>query len=97
VPFSVRVDFLTDSPEVPEVIHEMVVVSGGQRTQIWRLLRSVRGPRPTICTWRLNCPDNSEGRHHHPHPLAPAPFAPLYGITDRFGVTWIVGVEAPQH
>lgn len=30
-------------------------------------------------------------------PLAPAPFAPLYGmVTDRFGVTWIVGVEAPQ-
>ncbi len=31
-------------------------------------------------------------------PLAPAPFAPLYGmLTDRFGVTWIVGVEAPQY
>jgi PhnB protein len=30
-------------------------------------------------------------------PLAPAPFAPLYGmLTDRFGVTWIVGVDAPQ-
>ena len=30
-------------------------------------------------------------------PLAPAPFAPLYGmLTDRFGVTWIVGVETPQ-
>lgn len=30
-------------------------------------------------------------------PLAPAPFAPLYGmLTDRFGVTWIVDVEAPQ-
>ncbi len=27
-------------------------------------------------------------------PLAPAPFAPLYGmLTDRYGVTWIVGVE----
>lgn len=27
-------------------------------------------------------------------PLAPAAFAPLYGmLTDRFGVTWIVGVE----
>lgn len=27
-------------------------------------------------------------------PLGPAPFAPLYGmLTDRFGVTWIVGVE----
>jgi PhnB protein len=26
-------------------------------------------------------------------PLAPAPFAPLYGmLTDRFGVTWIVDV-----
>ena len=26
-------------------------------------------------------------------PLAPAPFAPLYGmLTDRFGVTWIVGL-----
>jgi PhnB protein len=31
-------------------------------------------------------------------PLAPAPFAPLYGmVTDRFGVTWIVGVDASQH
>jgi PhnB protein len=30
-------------------------------------------------------------------PLAPAPFAPLYGmVTDRFGVTWIVGVEAAR-
>ena len=29
-------------------------------------------------------------------PLAPAPFAPLYGmLTDRFGVTWIVDVTAP--
>lgn len=28
-------------------------------------------------------------------PLAPAPFAPLYGmLTDRFGVTWIVDVAA---
>lgn len=28
-------------------------------------------------------------------PLGPAPFAPLYGmLTDRFGVTWIVGVNA---
>ena len=27
-------------------------------------------------------------------PLAPAPFAPLYGmVTDRFGVTWIVGAD----
>jgi PhnB protein len=26
-------------------------------------------------------------------PLAPAPFAPLYGmLTDRFGITWIVGL-----
>jgi PhnB protein len=30
-------------------------------------------------------------------PLAPAPFAPLYGmLTDRYGVTWIIGVEASQ-
>ena len=30
-------------------------------------------------------------------PRAPAAFAPLYGmLTDRFGVTWIVGVETPQ-
>ncbi len=30
-------------------------------------------------------------------PLAPAPFAPLYGmLTDRFGVTWIVDVTPPQ-
>lgn len=29
-------------------------------------------------------------------PLAPAPFAPLYGmLTDRFGTTWIVDVSAP--
>jgi len=29
-------------------------------------------------------------------PLAPAPFAPLYGmLTDRYGITWIVGVETP--
>jgi len=28
-------------------------------------------------------------------PLAPAAFAPLYGmLTDRFGVTWIVGVNS---
>lgn len=28
-------------------------------------------------------------------PLGSAPFAPLYGmLTDRFGVTWIVGVNA---
>ncbi|MBV9792500.1 MAG: VOC family protein [Actinobacteria bacterium] len=27
-------------------------------------------------------------------PLGPAPFAPLYGmLTDRYGLTWIVGVE----
>lgn len=27
-------------------------------------------------------------------PLAPAPFAPLYGmLTDRYGVTWIVGAD----
>jgi PhnB protein len=26
--------------------------------------------------------------------LAPAPFAPLYGmLTDRYGVTWIVGAD----
>ncbi len=30
-------------------------------------------------------------------PLAPAAFASLYGmLTDRFGVTWIVGVDTPQ-
>ena len=30
-------------------------------------------------------------------PLAPAPFAPLYGmLTDRFGITWIVGVMAVE-
>ena len=30
-------------------------------------------------------------------PLAPAPFAPLYGmLTDHYGITWIVGVDAPQ-
>ena len=30
-------------------------------------------------------------------PLAPAPFAPLYGmLTDRYGITWIVGVETPE-
>jgi PhnB protein len=30
-------------------------------------------------------------------PLGPAPFAPLYGmLTDRHGVTWIVGVETSQ-
>ena len=28
-------------------------------------------------------------------PLAPAHFSPLYGmLTDRYGVTWIVGVDA---
>ena len=28
-------------------------------------------------------------------PLAPAPWAPLYGmLTDRFGVTWVLDVEA---
>jgi PhnB protein len=27
-------------------------------------------------------------------PLAPAPFAPLYGmLTDRYGITWIVGAD----
>lgn len=31
-------------------------------------------------------------------PLAPAAFAPLYGmLTDRFGVTWIVDVVASQN
>lgn len=31
-------------------------------------------------------------------PLAPAPFAPLYGmLTDRYGITWIVDVAAPQN
>jgi PhnB protein len=30
-------------------------------------------------------------------PLAPAPFAPLYGmLTDRYGVTWIVDATAGQ-
>lgn len=30
-------------------------------------------------------------------PLAPAAFAPLYGmLTDRFNVTWIIGVEPPE-
>ncbi|HWE09249.1 MAG TPA: VOC family protein [Solirubrobacteraceae bacterium] len=30
-------------------------------------------------------------------PLGPAPFAPLYGmLTDRYGVTWIVGADAAQ-
>lgn len=30
-------------------------------------------------------------------PLAPAVFAPLYGmLTDRFGVTWIIDVSTPQ-
>jgi uncharacterized glyoxalase superfamily protein PhnB len=29
--------------------------------------------------------------------LAPAAFAPLYGmLTDRFDVTWIVGVQTPE-
>lgn len=35
----------------------------------------------------------AEGAQQVLVPLAPAPFAPLYGmVTDRFGVTWIVGV-----
>ena len=30
-------------------------------------------------------------------PLAPAAFAPLYGmLTDRFDLTWIVGVDTPE-
>ena len=30
-------------------------------------------------------------------PLAPAPSAPLYGmLTDRFGITWIVGAHKPR-
>ena len=30
-------------------------------------------------------------------PLAPAGFAPLYGmVTDRFGVTWVLDVAAPH-
>lgn len=30
-------------------------------------------------------------------PLAPAPFSPLYGmLIDRYGVTWIVGADAPS-
>ncbi len=30
-------------------------------------------------------------------PLAPAPFAPLYGVlTDRYGVTWIVGADTAR-
>ena len=31
-------------------------------------------------------------------PLAPAPFAPLYGmLTDRYGVTWIVDADTGPH
>ena len=31
-------------------------------------------------------------------PLAPAAFAPLYGmLTDRYGVTWIVGADTAPH
>lgn len=31
-------------------------------------------------------------------PLAPAPFAPLYGmLTDHYGVTWIVDVTPPNN
>ena len=31
-------------------------------------------------------------------PLAPSAFGPLYGmLTDRFGVTWIVGADTPPH
>lgn len=31
-------------------------------------------------------------------PLAPAPFAPLYGmLTDRYGVTWIVDANPQPH
>ncbi|HEY2519662.1 MAG TPA: VOC family protein [Streptosporangiaceae bacterium] len=31
-------------------------------------------------------------------PLAPASFASLYGmLTDRYGITWIVGVDTPQN
>jgi PhnB protein len=31
-------------------------------------------------------------------PLAPAVFAPLYGmLTDRFGVTWIIDVASPSN
>ena len=30
-------------------------------------------------------------------PLAPAPFAPLYGmLTDRYGVTWIIGADTAR-
>lgn len=37
----------------------------------------------------------ADGAQHILIPLAPAPFAPLYGmLTDRFGVTWIIGVLA---
>lgn len=29
-------------------------------------------------------------------PLAPSPWAPLYGmLTDRFGITWVLDVQAP--
>ena len=37
----------------------------------------------------------SDGARAILSPLAPAAFAPLYGmLTDRFGVTWIVGLMA---
>lgn len=30
-------------------------------------------------------------------PLGPAPFAPLYGmLTDRYGITWIIGLDNDQ-
>ena len=31
-------------------------------------------------------------------PLGPAPFAPLYGmLTDRFGITWIIGIDQSEN
>ncbi|MCD0445379.1 VOC family protein [Glycomyces sp. A-F 0318] len=96
-----------DPAEAADIVWGQVSAPGGFRVMAYDVPASrpwSRGEDPFFVSVRGDDPDEitaawkglAEGAEVV-QPLGPSAWAPLYGmLKDRFGVTWVLDVEAPQ-